>query len=448
MISMKKVIDFISRHNMLHSDITVLAAVSGGADSVCMLHILQKLSKDLGFSVCAAHFNHLLRGDESDRDESFVKKLCCELDIPLHCGRGDVSEYAKTQRLGLEEAARKMRYTFLYSTAKSVNAAKIATAHNADDNAETVILNLTRGTGLAGLRGIPPVNGIIIRPLLCMTRNEIEAYLSQRNLEFVTDSTNLEDICSRNKLRHYVMPVLRELNPRFSESFMRACDLARQDEDYLSSEADRIIADKAVNNRINASFLHSLPPSLSSRIIRKMSGTELSASLISSVLSLCQNNTPSAKLNIPGMIIHREYEDIVFGTQERIDFLPIDLVPDQSAVIPELNLEVTLEKAIYEDNIYKSFTVYLFKTSDVYGKITIRPRQTGDMIKLRGTDCTKSAKKLFIEKRIPAAIRHLIPVISDERGVLGIYKIGCDERGTPAVGDTIYKIQFKEMSHR
>ena len=448
MISMKKIIDFISRHNMLRSDITVLAAVSGGADSVCMLHILQTLSKDIGFSVCAAHFNHLLRGEESDRDEVFVKKLCCDLGIPLHCGRGDVAEYAKAQGIGLEEAARKMRYSFLYSTAKSVNAAKIATAHNADDNAETVILNLTRGTGLSGLRGIPPVNGIIIRPLLCMTRSEIEAYLSQRDLEFVTDSTNLEDICSRNKLRHHVMPILRELNPRFSESVMRACDLVRQDEEYLSSEADRIIADKTVNNSINAAFLLSLPFSLSSRVIRKMTGTELSVSLVNSILSLCQNNIPSAKLDIPGMTIHREYENIVFGMPENIDFSPISLTPGQSAVIPELNLEVTLEKAIYEDNIYKSFTVYLFKTSDVYGKITIRPRRTGDMIKLRGTGCTKSAKKLFIEKHIPAAIRNLIPVISDDRGVLGIYKLGCDERGSPAVGDTIYKLQFKEMSHR
>ena len=116
-------------------------------------------------------------------------------------------------------------------------------------------------------------------------------------------------------------------------------------------------------------------------------------------------------------------------------------------VIPELNLEVTLEKAVFTDNIHKSFTEYLFKTTDVYGKISIRPRKTGDSIKLRGTDCTKSVKKLFIEKRIPSTLRKQIPIIADEHGLLGIYRIGCDNRGTPSLGDKIYKIQIKEIAH-
>ena len=131
-------------YNMLHSKDIILAAVSGGADSVCMLHILLDLSKKADFSICAAHFNHMLRGDEADRDETFVKTLCAELNIPLYTGCGNVKEYAASHGLGTEEAAREMWYSFLQETAQSVNAAKIATAHNADDNAETVILNLTR----------------------------------------------------------------------------------------------------------------------------------------------------------------------------------------------------------------------------------------------------------------------------------------------------------------
>ena len=443
---MKKVVDFIAGHNMLNGADTVLAAVSGGADSVCMLHILIELSKNTGFSVYAAHFNHLLRGEESDRDEAFVKKLCKELDVHLYCGSGNVKEYAAAHSIGTEEAAREMRYSFLRRTAESVNAAKIATAHNADDNAETVILNLTRGAGLAGLRGIPPVRDNIIRPILCLTRTEIEEYLAKHGIEYVTDSTNLEDIYTRNKLRHHVMPVIRELNPRFSENLIGTCEILRQDEDFLSAEADRIISQNARGNRISADVLLSLHKSISARVVRKMANGA-TALQTEDILALCKNTSPSAEIHITGMKIHREYSDIVFGSEDISEFSTIVLEENTPVVIPELNLEITLEKAVFTDNIHKSFTEYLFKTIDVYGKISIRPRKTGDSIKLRGTNCTKSVKKLFIEKRIPSALRKQIPIIADERGVLGIYGIGCDNRGTPSLGDKIYKIQIKEIAH-
>ena len=446
-MSLNTVIDFIEKYSMLSYGDKILAAVSGGADSVCMLNILLELRDRYGLTVFAAHFNHMLRNEESDRDEAFVKALCSKLSVPLYCGRGDVSLYAKENSLGTEEAAREMRYSFLYETAASVGAPKIATAHNADDNAETVILNLTRGSGLSGLRGIPPVRDNVIRPVLCLTRQDVEDYLSQRSIEYVTDSTNLEDIYTRNKLRHHVMPVLRELNPRFSESVMRTCDMARDDEEYLSSEASRIISENAKDNRINASLLLKLPKALSTRIVRKMAASELSSLLVSDILALCSNTNPSARLDAPGLTIHREYDDIVFGAPLHTGLSEVSLTVGESVFIPELNLEVTIEKTVFTDNIHKTFTDYLFKTTDVYGKISIRSRITGDKIKLRKTNCTKSLKKLFIEKCIPAHSRDLVPVISDDRGVLGVYGLGCDVRGTPDLGDTIYIIHFKELSH-
>ncbi|MBQ9858545.1 MAG: tRNA lysidine(34) synthetase TilS, partial [Oscillospiraceae bacterium] len=172
-MQLNKVIEFIEKNSMISKGDTVLAAVSGGADSVCMLHILLELSKEHNFTVCAAHFNHTLRGEEADRDEAFVKELCTSLGVPFYAGRGDVAAFAKEQGKSTEEAARIMRYDFLHKTASETGAAKIATAHNADDNAETVILNLARGTGLAGLRGIPPVRDNIIRPILCLTREDV-----------------------------------------------------------------------------------------------------------------------------------------------------------------------------------------------------------------------------------------------------------------------------------
>lgn len=445
MSTIKKTVEFIEAYNMLSDGDTVLAAVSGGADSVCMLYHLVELTKNFNIILHAAHFNHMLRGSESDRDEDFVRNLCQKLGIQLFCGQGDVSRYATEHSLGTEEAARILRYEFLQKTASELNAAKIATAHNADDNAETVILNLTRGSGLAGMRGIPPVRDNIIRPILCLTRDSVENYLKERGIEYVTDSSNYDDKYSRNNLRHNVMPVLKTLNPRFSENLLKSCDIIRHDEAYLSEEADRILAQNANINRISISLLLNLPISLSSRIIRKLGGTGLTAASVNDVLALCKNPLPSAKLNLPGITVQREYDDIVFGDISDDAFKPIFLKEGESVLIPELNLEVTLEKAAFIDNIHKSFTDYIFKSTDVYGKITIRPKETGDSIKLRSTGCTKTLKKLFVEKHIPAAKRKQIPVIADDHGVLGVYKIGCDIRGEPALGDTIYNIHFKEL---
>ncbi len=447
-MQLNKVIEFIEKYSMISKGDTVLAAVSGGADSVCMLHILLELSKERSFTICAAHFNHMLRGEESDRDEAFVKELCVSLDIPFFAGRGDVAAFAKEQGKSTEEAARIMRYDFLYKTAQNAGTAKIATAHNADDNAETVILNLTRGTGPAGLRGIPPVRDSIIRPILCLTREDVEKYLSSKSIGYVTDSTNFEDVYSRNKLRHHVMPVLRELNPRFAESLMRSGDIIRQDEEYLSAEADKLIAENAKDDRISTSLLRGLPKSLSSRIIRKMAKTDLSSAHTDDVLNLCESASPSAQLDLPGVVIRREYDDLVFCVPEVTAFQEITLILGESVPIPELQLEIFLEETVYTPNIHKSFTEYLFKTADVYGKITIRPRKIGDKMKLRGTRCTKTLKKLFTEKHIPAIYRELQPVIADEKGVLGVYKLGCDVRGEPRLSDTIYKIKFKEMPHK
>ena len=222
---MNKVLNFILSHNMLCNGDSVLAAVSGGADSVCMLHLLTELAPELNITVYAAHFNHMLRGNEADRDEAFVLNMCKKMGIFCFCGRENVANYAKSHSLNVEEAARILRYEFLQKTASTLDSAKIATAHNADDNAETVILNLTRGTGLAGLRGIPPVRENIVRPILCLTRERVEQYLNDRRIEYVTDSTNLEDIYTRNNIRHNVMPVLKTLNPRFSENLLKTCDI-------------------------------------------------------------------------------------------------------------------------------------------------------------------------------------------------------------------------------
>ena len=429
---------------MLCAGSSVIAAVSGGADSMCLLAFLHENAENLGITVTCAHFNHLLRGAESDRDEDFVRSFCENLGIPFFSGRGDVAAYAAQNRMGTEEAARTLRYAFLEETRKKLGADVIATAHNADDNAETVLLNLVRGAGLRGLCGIPPVRDKIVRPLLCVTRGEIEDYLEKRNISYVTDSSNLTDDYSRNKLRHNVIPLLKELNPKFSESVFKTSETNRQDEDFLCLKAQEFIDKNVKNSRVDISALKALPKAVSARVVRMLWHKEISAFHVEAVLNLCENKSPSARVNIPGGTVFREYGDLVFGGYGHCGFEPVTLEMGQRVKIPELNLEISLKQTVFDGFIHKRFTEYLFKTTEVCGKITIRPRITGDSIRLRGRGCTKTLKKLMSESRIPAGKRACIPVIADERGVLAVYGLALDERGCPNTGDTVYKITFKE----
>ncbi|MBO5917872.1 MAG: tRNA lysidine(34) synthetase TilS, partial [Oscillospiraceae bacterium] len=211
---------------------TVLCAVSGGADSVCLLHWLAGLRALRPFTLVAAHYNHNLRGEESDRDEAFVRSFlrqCCP-QVELIVGTGDVAGQARQGRQGIEETAREMRYAFLRQVAEQVGADVIATAHTADDNAETLLLNLTRGCGLRGLTGIPPCRDGLIRPLLTTHREQVEAYLRAFGLPHVEDSSNTDMHYTRNRMRHQVMPVLRDIQPRLLEHLSQTAHLLEQDE--------------------------------------------------------------------------------------------------------------------------------------------------------------------------------------------------------------------------
>jgi tRNA(Ile)-lysidine synthase len=227
---------FIRAEGMIPPGSRVLCALSGGADSVCLLGALYQLREKLGFSLLAAHYNHNLRGEESLRDEHFVRELLKTRfpDVQLHISGGDVSARAREMGTGLEETAREMRYAFLQETARNTGSDRIATAHTADDNAETVLLHLARGTGLQGLTGIAPIRGNIIRPLLTATRQDVEDFLSTNDLPHVEDSSNCDDYFARNRVRHQVIPVLEGLYPGFSRRVTENAAHLREDLDFLN----------------------------------------------------------------------------------------------------------------------------------------------------------------------------------------------------------------------
>ena len=418
------------RERMLHGADTVICALSGGADSVCLAHILLRLGPEFGVRVECAHFNHQLRGEESDRDEAFVRRWCEERGVTLHSGRGDAGTYAMERRLSTETAARELRYAFFDGLGDGRT--RIATAHQADDNAETLLLHLTRGSGLRGLCGIPPVRGRYIRPLLEATRADVLQYLADHALTCVEDSTNALDDASRNRVRHQVMPVLRELNPELARACVRTARLLREDEQTLTAQAETLLHRDESGAFLSASELTNAPWALASRAVRLAAGewdARPEEKHISMVLELAGNGSPSASVRLNGgLTAAREYDRLrIAPAKPRASFPEKTLVFGAWAALPELELEIFYGEAEKNTKIYGKFTTWFFKKEHICGKLTVRPRMRGDSLHLPGRP-GKTVKKWMIDEHIPAAARDRLPVLADEQGVLAVYGLGADAR--------------------
>lgn len=373
---------------------TVTVALSGGADSVVMTHCLASLGEETGIFVRACHFNHHLRGAESDSDEAFCREFCKKLGIPLTVGHGDVK--ARMARTGesLEEAARNLRYGFF-----AAQDGLIATAHTADDNAETVLLNLVRGTGLKGLGGIPEQRENILRPLLKVTRAEVMAYLLAHGLDHREDSTNEEDDCLRNRLRHRVLPLLKAENPNFLTGVSRMTENLRQDEALLQEQADGLTS---------VTDLQNAPEALRRRAIRARLSQipKLSFAHIEAVEAIVLGDKPSAEVSLPGVTARREYDRLILDGGETPSFAPVTLPCPGQVTIPELGLTFSCEEA--------------------GDPITIRPRKAGDSIRLKGG--SKTVKKLLIDKKIPAQRREMVPILERNGKILAVWGIAESEK--------------------
>ena len=275
----QKVLAFMRKNHMTDRGDGVLAAVSGGADSACLLLLLCELAAELGIHVFAFHMNHGIRGAEADRDERFVKELCGRMGVPLTVVHEKVGSYAADHGLSTEEAGRILRYRHLKETAEKYGCAKIAVAHHEDDDAETVLLNLFRGSGLPGLSGIRPVRAEIIRPLLCVSRKEIEEYLTSREHSWCEDSTNKENDYTRNKIRNELLPwVTENINSRAAEHILAVSEFAAKADAYFEAEAERVLRESERKEKsrtgnsvkIRTEILDPQPEILKTYIIRRM----------------------------------------------------------------------------------------------------------------------------------------------------------------------------------
>lgn len=433
----------IQKHRMLAEGDSVVVGVSGGADSVALLHVLRELSPEMGFRVSAAHLNHNLRGAESDRDEAFVRELCGRWGIPLTVASAEIAELARRRKRSLEECAREERYAFFR---RAAGEKKIATAHTLDDNAETVLLHLTRGAALRGLCGIPPVRDGIIRPLLDCTRAMVEEYCVFGGLSFVNDATNAEERYTRNKLRHRVMPVLREVNPAFLRSVAGTVEALRADADYLDQLAEAgyqgVLRD---SHRMDAAALAALPKPLAMRVLARWlaaHGVPVERVRLERVAGLLQSGGAVqlsgdwyCRLRGRELVFLPARRPVVAQTEGFVLKKPVREQNIQMFSDKKLHIRV-MEANKFEETINNQKNQ--FKNELDYDKIDkiveFRRRLPGDRIRLAGRGCTKTLKKLYNEAGMSCSQRERNLVLANDSGLLWVEGFGVAEGLEPRTG--------------
>ena len=416
---LNKMLAAIRRYGLVEPGDTVICAVSGGADSMALLWGFFLLKEKLGIRLEAAHFNHNLRGEESQRDAEFVRSFCDFHDIPLHLGSGTVVPGKK----GLEAAARDARYAFLRSLKGT-----IATAHTADDNAETMLLHLIRGSGLRGLGGVMPKSDGLIRPMLDVTREQVEDFLEENYIRHITDSSNDTDAFLRNRLRHHVMPLLRRENPSIAQGLSAAAQRIREDACLLDELA-------AAVDPTDVAALRAAPAPLRRRAIegflRQNGFPEPTAEHLRQAEAVVFSDNPSARTTFGGLTLRRGYEKLCADREQII--LPVRALPLEGVtLLPEIGMAV--RTAIVTEP--GEWTVC------PKGQMVVRCRQSGDELTTPGG--TKSLKKRFIDRKIPQWERLAVPVIADEGGVLAVYCFGAaEDRKT---GGAYVRMEFVTIS--
>lgn len=421
----------------------VLCAVSGGLDSMCLLHFLDTWGRANGFSAAAAHFNHRLRGELADRDQGFVEDWCAARGIPCFTGTGDTRALMEAAHLSLEEAARKLRYAFLEETARREGFAAILTAHHADDNAETMLLNLIRGTGTAGLTGIPQVRGNICRPFLRISRETLADYAKQYEVPHVEDETNQEDSAARNILRHHVFPILRDINPRAVENMSFTAGVVARESAALEELASAL-AEQAVRTgggvSIACSALLNVPLAVAERaalqLLRAAAGREqdLGAAHVAAVLDLAEQGREDARVSLPYGLIAAVHSGVL--TICRASRPPAAAVLERDRPLR-----------------WGEYTLTLLGHREGTG-LALRPGEEpvqtatcepGARLHLPGTNGARSVKRLCLDQRIPLEKREGLPAIYVGGRLAAVWPLGVDEEFLP-VGTACRFIQIIEQT--
>ncbi len=441
----------------MEPDAPILVGFSGGSDSRALLDLLTKYAAENGTKIYAAHVNHGIRGKEADRDEEFCRGVAEQYGIPFFTHKLNIPAIAKASGKSVELCARDERYAFFSRIMRENSIPLLATAHNANDNLETMLFNLARGSGLSGLCGIPHTRecegGLLIRPILLMTKDEVLSYCEDNKLDFVTDSTNTDTDYTRNKIRAEIIPVLKEIVPSPEKKAADASALLRQDDELLSSMADGLLAG-AQGNSIELSLLASAHRAISSRAVMKLFARVCDTSLgevhVSDVLELCRTAKEGARISLPAGFCARI-------RASRLEFVPTSELCEEKTedflietdegetFISQINAEIVIGKSQREINIYKKSIKFDINSATIDTKFTLRQRRAGDKIFMGGMH--KSVKKLMCDKKIPTELRSRIPMICCGDEIVAIPFIGvCDTLNPKKCGknepQSLLSIQF------
>lgn len=422
------VLSVIKRYNMLENCDRIVVGLSGGADSVCLLSVLNSLKAEYGFSLVAAHINHGIRGEEAQRDEESCKRLCESLNVPLEILHADIPTLSKQQGIGEEECGRIVRYDFFRSLAGEKG--KIATAHNLNDNAETLLLNLVRGAGSKGACGIPPVRDNIIRPLIETDRESIEKYCQENELQYVTDSTNLECEYSRNKIRIKVLPTLCEINQNAVGALLGFASRMREQEAFLESVVNEKYAQCVKDSVLYEAEFSALDIFLKKRIagrfLSELSHGEVEAKHIDDFLRF----VGSGKVLITASateIVSRDGK--IFKKPEKAEQFSVDFSLDDKTVnLPfcEINIEEYDTKDL--QNLNKDILDNLIDCDKISNTLILRSRKDGDKFTFSKRRVTKTVKKLFNEDKIPPEVRNRMIILDSDGEVVWLRGYGTNKK--------------------
>ena len=431
----KKVSEALKRFGLIGDAKHITVALSGGADSMALLTALIQLKQELGITkISAAHFNHGIRGDEALRDQRFVENYCKSVGVECFVGSADVPDYAKQNHLSIELAARELRYSFF----DTINTDVIATAHTASDNIETVLFNITRGTALSGLCGIPPKRDKYIRPLILCTREDVENFCKEQGINFVTDSTNLCDDYTRNKLRHNVVPVLKTVNESVALAVSRMTSSLSEDEDFINSVVLEQFNAIFKDGVLDVSGFKNIHPAIAKRLIVKYCDAmcvEVDNLHVNEIFAICINEGKKSLIGDKSAIVKNGVLTVEHTKQPQhnIEF-QVDITQQDNDLFKK------------SQNVHNLLLKNVLDCDKIVGCLRLKTRESGDSIRLKNKNGTKTLKKLFCEYKIPICERENLPVLCDDNGVVWVHKIGvADRAAADQNSNRIYKITVNQI---
>ncbi len=422
----------IIKYELIKKKDKIVVGISGGADSICLAHILWTLKDEFDIEIYGVHINHGIRRETAKRDEEYVREFCKKYQIPFFCFGRDIPRIAREEKLSEEEAGRKIRYECFNQVLKKVQANKIAVAHHQNDQAETLLLHLSRGSGIWGLAGIRPKRDEIIRPLLFITRAEIEQYLLKNNIPYEEDETNKDITYARNRVRYEILPELEKVNKRTVEHMARTCETMQEAVDFLQKivkmESKRLVEKGENQQSISVLELERAEPFLQKELIRSMiegvasEKKDISSVHILDVLSLARKEV-GKKINLPyGLEAIREYEKIMIRKKKKVESFSQEMqycLKEGTPSQKELGFEILVEKRAYfgEEISKKTYTKY-FDYAKIKSNVVLRHRQAGDYLVINAKGEKKSLKRLFIDEKVPRQDRDKIWLLADGNHIL------------------------------